>query len=102
VLKAGIAHFWFVPIYPFEDGNGRIARAIAEMALARADDVPDRFYSMSSQIQAERNVYYRQLETSQRGDLDITRWFLWFLECLDRSIEGAEKTLAQVLHKARM
>jgi Fic family protein len=102
VLKAGVAHFWFVTIHPFEDGNGRIARAIADMALARADGTKDRFYSMSSQIEAERKEYYQQLEAAQRGDLDITRWLEWFLECLDRAIDDAESGLAGVLHKARL
>jgi Fic family protein len=102
VLKAGIAHFWFVTIHPFEDGNGRIARAIADMALARADGTKDRFYSMSSQIEAERKDYYLQLEAAQRGDVDITRWLAWFLGCLDRAIDGADQTLAAVLYKARM
>ena len=80
VLKAGIAHFWFVTIHPFEDGNGRIARAIADMALARADGTTDRFYSMSSQIAAERKDYYRELEAAQRGDVNITPWLAWFLD----------------------
>lgn len=102
VLKAGLAHFWFVTIHPFEDGNGRIARAIADMALARADGTKDRFYSMSSQIEAERKEYYRRLESSQRGDLDITLWLEWFLGCLARAIDGADATLAGVLLKARM
>jgi len=102
VLKAAVAHFWFVTIHPFEDGNGRIARAIADMALARADGIPDRFYSMSSQIEAERKEYYLQLESAQRGDVDITRWLAWFLGCLDRAIGGADKLLAAVLDKARM
>lgn len=102
VLKAGVAHFWFVTIHPFEDGNGRIARAIADMALARADDTKDRFYSMSSQIEAERKEYYQQLENAQRGDLDITRWLSWFLECLERAIDGAEHGLGSVLNKARV
>ena len=102
VLKAGIAHFWFVTIHPFEDGNGRIARAIADMALARADGTTDRFYSMSSEIAAERKEYYQELETAQRGDLDITRWLAWFLGCLGRAIDGADKALAAVLHKARL
>ncbi|MEO6710890.1 MAG: Fic family protein [Planctomycetota bacterium] len=102
VLKAGIAHFWFVTIHPFEDGNGRIARAIADMALARADGTKERFYSMSSQIEAERKNYYLKLESSQRGDLDITPWLSWFLGCLDRAVDGAEKTLAAVHHKARL
>lgn len=100
VLKAGIAHFWFVTIHPFEDGNGRIARAIADMALARADGTKDRFYSMSSQIEAERKNYYLRLEAAQRGDVNITRWLEWFLGCLDRAIGGADGTLRAVLHKA--
>ena len=102
VLKAGLVHFWFVTIHPFEDGNGRIARAIADMALARADGTKERFYSMSSQIEVERKEYYRQLEFAQRGDLDITRWISWFLECLDRALDGAEQTLSGVLNKARV
>lgn len=101
VLKAGIAHFWFVTIHPFEDGNGRIARAIADMALARADGTADRFYSMSAQIEAERKDYYRELEAAQRGSLDVTRWLSWFLGCLERAIAAAEQSLASVLHKAR-
>ena len=102
VLKAGIAHFWFVTIHPFEDGNGRIARAIADMALARADGMRERFYSMSSQIEAERQEYYRRLESAQRGGLDITLWLEWFLGCLDRAIEGAQTMLSAVLSKARL
>jgi len=102
VLQAGIAHFWFVTIHPFEDGNGRIARAIADMALARADGTKDRFYSMSSQIETERKDYYQNLETAQRGDLDITDWLAWFLDCLGRATEGAQQELAGVLNKASM
>jgi Fic family protein len=102
VLKAGIAHFWFVTIHPFEDGNGRIARAIADMALARADCTKHRFYSMSSQIEVERKEYYRQLETAQRGEVDITGWLTWFLDCLGRAIDGADLTLAAVLYKAKL
>ena len=102
VLKAGIAHFWFVTIHPFEDGNGRIARAIGDMALSQADGTKDRFYSLSSQIEAERKEYYLQLEAAQRGDLDITRWLTWFLSCLDRAIGNAEGTLTFVLHKAKL
>jgi Fic family protein len=102
VLKAGIAHFWFVTIHPFEDGNGRIARAIADMSLARADGTKDRFYSMSSQIAAERKEYYQEVEIAQRGDLDITRWLAWFLDCLGRAIDGADQALASVLHKAQL
>jgi Fic family protein len=101
VLKAGIAHFWFVTVHPFDDGNGRIARAIAEMALARADGSRNRFYSMSSQIEAERADYYRRLEHSQRGGLDVTDWLSWFLGCLGRAIAAADQTLAATLNKAR-
>lgn len=102
VLKAAIAHFWFVTIHPFEDGNGRIARAIADMALARADGIQERFYSMSSQIEAERKDYYLRLESAQRSDLDITLWLEWFLGCLDRAIDEAEVTLSAVLYKAEL
>ena len=102
VLKAGMAHFRFVTIHPFEDGNGRMARAIADMALARADRTKDRFYSMSSQIEVERKDYYRELESAQRGDIDITVWLVWFLDCLDRAIDAAEHILSSVLYKARM
>jgi len=102
VLKAGVAHLWFVTVHPFDDGNGRIARAIADMALARADGTPDRFYSMSSQIEAERKDYYLQLEFAQKGDTDITNWLAWFLACLGRAIDGAGETLGAVLRKARL
>jgi Fic family protein len=101
VLKAGLAHLWFVTIHPFEDGNGRIARAIADLSLARADGMKERFYSMSSQIAAERKEYYQELETAQRGDLDVTRWLAWFIGCLGRAIENADTLLATVLHKAK-
>jgi len=100
VLEAAVAHLWFVTIHPFEDGNGRIARAIADMALSRADGTQDRFYSMSSRIEAERREYYRQLEAAQRGDLEITEWLAWFLGCLDRTLDAADETLSSVLHKA--
>lgn len=102
VLKAAIAHFWFVTIHPFEDGNGRIARAISDLALARADGTPSRFYSMSAQIEAERGEYYRQLESQQRGELELTPWLTWFLGCLDRALTRAEGTLAAVTNKARL
>ena len=101
VLKAGLAHFWFVTIHPFDDGNGRIARAIADLQLARADGTGQRCYSMSAQIQAERQQYYDLLETSQRGTLDLTPWLSWFLGCLGRALTTAEHTLARVLAKAR-
>ena len=101
VVKAALAHLWFVTIHPFDDGNGRIARAIADMALARSEQSPQRFYSMSAQIRLERNAYYDVLESTQRGNLDITAWLEWFLACLDRAINGAEFTLENVLRKAR-
>lgn len=100
VVKAAIAHLWFVTIHPFEDGNGRIARAIADMALARSEQSPQRFYSMSAQIRAERNDYYDILEATQKGDLDITSWLEWFLGCLGRAIEGAETILSGVFRRA--
>jgi len=101
VLKAAIAHLWFVTIHPFEDGNGRIARAIADMALARSEGSPRRFYSMSAQVREERKGYYDILEATQKGDLDITPWLKWFLRCLDRAFDGADDVLATVLTKAR-
>jgi Fic family protein len=100
VTKAGIAHLWFVTLHPFEDGNGRMARAIADMQLARAEQSPQRFYSMSAQIRAERNAYYDILERTQKGDLDITEWLLWFLACLNGAFDHAESLLAGVLAKA--
>jgi Fic family protein len=102
VLKSAVAHFWFVSIHPFEDGNGRIARAIADLALARADNCPERFYSMSAQIEREREDYYNILEQSQQGTLDITDWLEWFLSSLDRAVDMADVTLAAVLKKARV
>jgi Fic family protein len=101
VLKAALAHLWFVTIHPFDDGNGRIARAIAEMALARADESPQRFSSMSAQIRSERSAYYEVLEATQKGDLDVSAWLEWFLACLERAIESADGVLASVLRKAR-
>jgi len=101
VLKAAVAHLWFVTVHPFDDGNGRIARAIADMTLARSEGSPRRFYSMSAQIRQERNAYYTMLERTQRGSMDITPWMEWFLACLDRAIAGSQTTLAGVLHKAR-
>lgn len=101
VLAAGIAHLWFVTIHPFDDGNGRIARAITDLALARSEGTSQRFYSMSSQIRAERDSYYNILETTQKGDLDITPWLQWFIHCLSGALSRSEKTLAAVLSKAR-
>jgi Fic family protein len=102
VLKSGIAHLWFVTIHPFADGNGRIGRAIADLALARSDGTAERFYSMSAQIEAERKEYYNQLEAVQRTGLEVTPWLTWFLECLRRAIEHAEGGLQTVLKKTRM
>jgi len=101
VLKAGLAHFWFVTIHPFDDGNGRIARAIADMVLARSENSPQRFYSMSAEIRQERAAYYDILEQTQKGTLDITPWMEWFLGCLGRAIDGAQTILSAVLAKAR-
>ena len=101
VLKAGLAHLWFVTIHPFDDGNGRIARAIADLALARSEHSPQRFYSMSAQIRQERGAYYDILEHTQKGTLEITPWMEWFLACLGRAIAGAQTTLSAVLQKAR-
>jgi Fic family protein len=101
VLRAALAHLWFVTIHPFEDGNGRIARAIADMVLARSENSPQRFYSMSTQIRLERNAYYDILESTQKGTLDVTAWMEWFLGCLGRAIDGTQTLLANVLAKAR-
>ena len=102
VLKASVAHFWFVTIHPFDDGNGRIGRAIADLALAQADDTKERFYSMSKGIAARRTEYYRQLEAAQRGGPDITAWLLWFLSCLDQTIRDAGTQLGAALEKAQL
>jgi Fic family protein len=96
-----LAHLWFVTIHPFDDGNGRIARAIADMALARSEKSPQRFYSMSAQIRQERGAYYSILEEAQKGTLDITPWMEWFLRCLGRAIDGAQTTLSAILAKSR-
>ncbi|HEX3717457.1 MAG TPA: Fic family protein [Verrucomicrobiae bacterium] len=101
VIKSALLHFWFVTIHPFDDGNGRIARAIADMMLARSERSSQRFYSMSSQIQRGRNAYYEVLEKCQKGTLDITPWVVWFLNCLKRAIGVSEQTLKAVLIKAR-
>jgi Fic family protein len=101
VMKAALAHLWFVTIHPFDDGNGRIARAITDMALARSENSSQRFYSMSAQIRQERGEYYEILERTQKGTLDTTPWMEWFLDCLGRAIDGAQTTLRAVLTKAR-
>jgi Fic family protein len=101
VLKAALAHLWFVTIHPFDDGNGRIARAIADMLLARSEGSSQRFYSMSAQIREQRGDYYRILEQTQRTTMDVTAWMDWFLGCLTRAIEGAHGALAAVIAKGR-
>jgi Fic family protein len=100
VLKASLAHLWFVTVHPFDDGNGRIARAIADMALARSEGSPQRFYSMSAQIRQERSAYYGILERTQKGTMDITPWMDWFVACLGRAIDGAQAALSAILAKA--
>jgi len=101
VLKAALAHLWFVTIHPMDDGNGRIARAICDMQLARTESSPHRFYSMSAQIREERRDYYDILEHTQRRTMDVTAWMEWFLRCLGRAIDGAEVSLQAILRKAR-
>ncbi len=101
VLKAAVAHFWFVTIHPFDDGNGRIGRAIADLALARSEGTSQRFYSMSARLRVERAAYYETLEAMQKGDLDITPRLAWFLAVLDRALADAEATLAATLRKSR-
>ncbi|HWZ46824.1 MAG TPA: Fic family protein [Herbaspirillum sp.] len=101
VIKAGLAHLWFVTLHPFDDGNGRIARAVGDMALARAEQSTQRFYSLSAQIQKERHKYYDMLEQTQKGALDVSDWLEWFLSCLLRAMQSAEVTLSSVLGKAR-
>ena len=100
VLKSAVAHLWFVTIHPFEDGNGRIARALAEMILARSDESAQRFYSMSARIRIERKEYYRMLEKTQKGGLDITDWLLWYLNCLMNALRSTESILARGMRKA--
>lgn len=101
IIKAALAHLWFVTLHPFDDGNGRIARAITDMQLARADDKSQRFYSMSAQIRKERNAYYAILEKTQKGNLDITAWLEWFLDCLYRAMMATDEVLTNVINKAR-
>jgi len=100
VLKAAIAHFWFIIIHPFDDGNGRIARALSDMLLARSEDSSQRFYSLSSQVLIEKKVYYAILQKVQHSSSDITEWLLWFLNCLNRALISTEETLKKVLYKA--
>ena len=100
IIKSAIAHLWFITIHPFEDGNGRIARVLADLLLARSDKTNQRFYSMSAQIRTERKEYYRILEKTQKGGLDITEWILWYLNCLMNALKSAESVLTKVLQKA--
>ncbi|MBC5644908.1 Fic family protein [Parabacteroides sp. BX2] len=100
VLKAAIAHLWFVTIHPFDDGNGRIARTIMDLFLARADEMPHRFYSMSAEIRKQRKGYYEILEKTQKGGVDITGWLEWFLDCLEAALVNTEKSISTVLQKA--
>jgi len=101
VLKAAISHLWFVTIHPFDDGNGRIARAITDMQLARADGSEQRFYSLSAQIRLERNKYYEILESTQKGSVDITEWLYWFIKCFEHALSATDQTLAKILFKAK-
>jgi Fic family protein len=101
LMKAGLGHLWLVTLHPFDDGNGRIARALGDLLLARADGSPQRFYSLSAQIQRERNAYYDILEQTQKATLDVTAWLLWFFDALHRALEYAHGTLDAVLRKAR-
>lgn len=101
LIKAGLAHLWFVTLHPFDDGNGRIARAIGDLFLARADDSPQRYYSMSAQIQRRRGEYYDILERTQKGSLDVTAWLAWFLDNLRLAVDHAQAPVDAVLHKAR-
>jgi Fic family protein len=100
VIKAAIAHLWFVTLHPFDDGNGRMTRALSDMLLARGDESPKRFYSMSNQILTERKKYYAALEKSQHGEIDITHWLNWFLSCLKRALLSSEEILKNILRKA--
>lgn len=99
VIKSGIAHFWFVTLHPFEDGNGRIARAVADLALARADGIKNRYYSISTQIALDRNNYYKKLMQQQSGSLDLTEWLEWYLKCMQRALINSEETLANIYYK---
>jgi len=101
LIKSAVAHLWFVTIHPMDDGNGRIARALADMQLSRSDQSSQRFYSMSSQIRIQRKEYYECLEKTQRGNLDITSWLVWFLKCLQRAISSADEKLAGILNKSK-
>jgi Fic family protein len=100
VLKSAIAHFWFVIIHPFDDGNGRVARAISDMLLARSENSSERFYSLSNQIQQEKNIYYETLKTEQHSKDDITQWLVWFLTCLKHALLETEESMQNIVRKA--
>lgn len=100
IVHAALAHLWFVTIHPFDDGNGRIARALADMSLARSENSPDRFYSLSSQIRRDRSDYYGSLERTEMGDLDVTAWLSWFIDCFSKALDAADQACAGVLRKA--
>jgi Fic family protein len=100
VFKSAVAHFWFISIHPFDDGNGRIARAISDMLLARSENSTERFYSMSKQILAQRNEYYEKLKEAQHGDGDITEWIVWFLSCMKNALLDADRLMQNILLKA--
>ncbi len=101
LIKAGLAHLWFITIHPFEDGNGRIARTLTDLQLARSDNNSQRFYSLSTQIRKERNAYYKHLESTQKGELAVTDWLEWFLRCMEHALEATSTILAKVLRKAQ-
>jgi Fic family protein len=100
LLKAALAHVWFLTVHPFEDGNGRIARALSDMVLCRADQTGQRYYSMSAQMRKDRKSYYEVLEKTQKGSMDVTGWMLWYLDCMDKALAAADKILSRVLKKA--
>jgi Fic family protein len=101
LIRAGLGHLWFVTLHPFDDGNGRIARAVGDLLLARADGSPQRFYSLSAQVQRERKAYYEILERSQQRSMDVTEWLAWFIGTLHRAIDQAQRSLDVVLDRAR-
>lgn len=100
IIKTAITHLWFITLHPFEDGNGRITRALTDMMLSRAEDTPYRFYSMSAQIQKDKKEYYNVLERTQKGSLDITEWLEWFLQCLTKAIHNSDELIDKIVHKA--
>lgn len=101
LIKSALAHLWFVTIHPFEDGNGRIARALSDLLLTRSDQVPSRFYSISAQIELQKKDYYRELEMAQRGDLNITSWLQWYLSCLKSALNSSDSLLEKIFVRSR-